>query len=154
MAHIGKNYRLHFRRDLGTGISNNNRSLAWSYTVGAADIGGTVGGPLTSMNVLVEPVDERTFNGAKWQSAYQTISGRQIRYVIECSTANGFPTNVCRVRVEDSLLGNLVEANAVRIQNQDYGFIEAKQLYSGPTHPALLSTNGPNILFQMRFVPW
>jgi len=154
MAHVGRLYPLHFRRDLATDVFDNKKAFGKRYDVGAAFIGGTVGGPLTGMRIRVNPVDERTFNGAKWQSTYVPVSGHLIRYVIECSLSKGFPTNIVRVKVEDLSLGNLVEANALRSKNAGYGLIEAKQLYSGPTHPTLLSTDGPNILFQLFVVGW
>lgn len=154
MAHVGRYYRLHFRRDLATDVGNNNKAWARAYDVGAAFLSGTVGNLLVNSRFRVTAINERTFNGAMWQSNLLPLAGRLIRYQIECSSAAGFPLVMARVRVIDQTLGNLIEVNANRSDNANYQTVEAKRLYSGPSNPALLNTDGPNVLFQLFFVGW
>ena len=154
MAHIGRFWELHFRRDLGIDLTNNNRGLARAYTVGASGWGGTVGGPLTSSFIRCDAVDELTFNGALWRSPFQNIGGRLIMYELETSISAGYPDYIMKVTVIDLAVGILVANRALRIPRADMGFIEAKQNYTAPTHPTILHANSPSDFFQAAAVRW
>lgn len=154
MAHVGKFYELHFRRDLGTQIVRNAESFARRYDVGAAFLGGSVGNALVNGRFRCNAVDERSYSGAKWLSNFFPAGGRLVRYILDCSTPSGFPDTMMRVTVEDQSAGVLIAVDALRVENATYGFIEAKKITIPATHPLLLSTDGPNALFQMTFVGW
>jgi hypothetical protein len=154
VAHIGKDYELHFRRDLGTQIANNRNSFAKRYDVGAAFLGGSVGNALVNDLFRCNAFNEHTFNGATWQSNFFPAGGRLVRYVLECSLNSGFKETMLRVTVEDQIVGNLIVVDAIRNKNAGYATIEANDIVVPATHPLLLSTDGPNALFQAFAVRW
>lgn len=154
MAHVGRFYQLHFRRDLSIDTGNNNRGYAHAYDVGWSDITGIVGGPMTGDFVRCNAVAETSFNGAKWESAIFPAGGHLIRYTVETSLATGWPRNSARITVTDLTVGTLLAVNCVRVVGDDLGLIEGTEIETSPSHPPLLDTIGPNVLCQMFAVGW
>lgn len=154
MAHIGRFYELHFRRDYSIDVGNNDRGYARRYDTGCAFLTGTIGGPLTSIRVRCNPVDEKSFQGLKWESGFFPAGGHLVKYKIETSQATDFPRNSARITIIEITLGTLLAVNFVRIPRLNLGLIEGKEIYTSATNPPLLDTVGPNVLFQMFSVGW
>jgi hypothetical protein len=154
MAHVGKFYPVHFRRDLGIDLNDNRAGYAKRYDVRMGSCSGTVGNVLDHLFLRCNPIDEKTFNGAKWQSSFIPAAGHLIRYTIEASSAVDYPRNSLRLTVEDQLLGMLAQFNAVRVVGRALNNVSGLELYAGPTHPELFNRAGVSWGFEAIAVGW
>lgn len=152
MAHTGKFYRLHFRRDLGIDTRINAESYAKEYLVQLGDAKGTVGSNLAGRRIKCSAVDELTFIGAKWQSEWFVSNGHMVRYVLETSEATGWPDITTRLSIFDQTVGLLVAINATRVPRLPLGRIDGADIFTPPTHPPLLDKLGSRMSFLATFV--
>jgi hypothetical protein len=85
MAHVGKFYPVHFRRDLNLNISNNNAGYPRAYDCFANDKQGSLGLYLNRVPFHCHAVSERTFQFAKWDQDYQYVRGFYVKFTLTLS---------------------------------------------------------------------
>lgn len=138
MAHAGKYYPVHFRRDLNLNQSTNNFGLARAYAVRSSLYTGTVGVPLNSKRIICHAVDEPTFQFAKWESEWFTCGTRTVRWLLECSLAKGYPTELMRVQIFDQVIGLLGYSSIITANHLTYRNLAGAWVQASSTHPDLL----------------
>ena len=80
MAHKGKQYPVHFRRDFNLDVSTNNIGIAKGYSLACHDCSGSVGVVLSTRLVHCKAVDETTFQGLKYESSVMHIGSRFVQF--------------------------------------------------------------------------
>lgn len=147
MAHAGKNYPVHFRRDWSLDVPNYNQAAGRGYRFIAGDTFGTVGLWLRSNLVDCIAYEETSFQGLKWRSHWTPAAGRSIRVQMETSIANGFPGFFWRGEVIDSVKGTIGKFSGKAAGFSNYKIISG--LWDAQFHPepdlfgaSTLSTHG------------
>lgn len=107
MAHSGKTYPVHFRRDLNINSTTNNTGWPRAFGLTSDNAFGTVGSNLLGHRWVCIARDEPTYPGLLYESEYITISGRDImfRLVGDQTTFNTNPALLGEIN--DRVKGNL-----------------------------------------------
>jgi len=154
MAHVGKYYPVHFRRDLNLDLFSNTFGIARAYGCQSQHFTGSVGSALNSRRLIANAVDEPTFQLANWLSEYELVAGRQVRFNIESSVVFGFPQLLMRVAVEDQSLGILGYGSVLRTTfTTGYNQVHAYWVPTFP-YPALFSGSVGLSRWDLRAVEW
>jgi hypothetical protein len=127
MAHLGKSWPLHFRRDLGLQITNNNRSWPQAYTVRWQQTFGTVGQHMAEKTWLI-PVDFEVPSGRMfYRTPFQTVGPKSVRVEVDLGIS-GNPQNYSgTLRVLDSTGAQLYKQLLTRGLSSDYGGFSPNQ---------------------------
>lgn len=156
MAHSGKIYPVHFRRDLNTNSRNNSTGFAKAYGLTSENAQGDVGSRLAGRRWLCIAVDERTYPGLHYVSDYQTIAGRDIRFELvgDQNTWNANPAMLGEIR--DRLLGHLGSfGNGYGTSGRYESGTGSYRFFDEP-HPELFRVISPTIVSTgaVRWAEW
>lgn len=154
MAHIGRFYPVHFRRDLNLDLTNNNRGYAKYYVAGCNGLAGIIGAYLVNNLVRCLAVEELTFKLAKWKSANIVHGGRTFHYELTVTTAMGFPDNAIRIEVIDHAFGMVLRKDVPRFPRQQFTLIDASLFGATAPNPTLLQVSSSNAGCQLRALLW
>lgn len=75
MAHVGKFYRVAFRRDFNLDVGNNRKGFAFAYEWGTQQCFGSIGSLLDGKVFHLEALDEATYDGIHWKSDIKVLDG-------------------------------------------------------------------------------
>ncbi len=124
MAHRGKTYPVHFRRDWNLGVTNNSKGFAKGYYVFTPGGFGSLGAALKGKKFTCVTFDELTFSGLKWKSAKQSVGGVQMRCEMTTSIAQGFPIAVATGQIIADGIGVLINFRGPQPVNFNYGSLK------------------------------
>jgi hypothetical protein len=127
MAHVGKDYRLQFRRDLALNVFNVN-AFAEAYDVLTFTWGGLKGSTLNGVTFQVINVSKAAGVSMTWQSRATPVAGRTFTLNVELVDATKVPLGTCPVRVT---MTELVD-----------GLVWFDNLIFGPSHYFRLQATG------------
>lgn len=82
MAHIGKNWKLHFRRDLSLQVNRNAKGWGEKYVVVLHNAFGTVASPASGMSWTLPIQFDATTGQCTGESEHRTIAGREVFFRI------------------------------------------------------------------------
>lgn len=112
MAHTGKQYPVHFRRDFNYNLDNFVLGYARAYFVHWVQYFGSIADDVGRTEFRCDAIDETTFNGLMWKSGTYVVDGHQLYTVIRTTVSDGWPDNQCAFELWDLSHGLLVTAKA------------------------------------------
>lgn len=137
MAHVGRDYPVHFRRDLNLVVTNNRRGYARAYDCFANDKSGSIGLALNRQAMHVHAVDETTFEFAKWTQDYQPVAGFNVKFTIELSPTKGDVYKGPSLEIRERSIGILATYSALVPGTAGYSTITWNVDLASLTHPTL-----------------
>lgn len=137
MAHVGKFYPVHFRRDLNLRVTNNRGGYARAYDAFANDKGGTVGVALNRKAMHCHAVDEKTFEFAKWTQPFQPIAGFNVRFTIVLTPTQGDVDVGPLLIIEERSLGVLARYETLPSGALGYSVFDFMLIPGSITTPAV-----------------
>lgn len=120
MAHAGKRYPVHFRRDFNLNVTTNSVGIAKAYALTSQSGFGVVGQALPGKRFVCITRDETTFPGAIWESESQSVGGRDISILIVCDPAKVNSGIVAMLQMIDSSAGAIGQASIGGINLKSY----------------------------------
>jgi len=120
VAHVGKIYRLHFRRDLSLQVSNNRNGLSFEYDVELIGVTGSIGSTLNTRTIRLHQTGPLDGSVAFWTSGDFVNTGHLLRYDLH-TVLNGAHTGInIRLVITDSALGKIWEQEGSLTHQPDY----------------------------------
>lgn len=153
MAHLGKNYPVHLRRDWAPDVSNFNAAHARDYMFTSRSSSGTIGGSIPNSGIRCKAYNERTLDVPEWRSAPTNVNGRSVIIVAKLTTRHplGFMQN--HVEVFDAIQGSVARGDGVQAGANGYRILAGHYDQSWQPHPALF-TSSPGVVWNLEAVPW
>lgn len=145
MAHIGKNYPVHFRRDCNLGCKSNRVGYPKGFVIRTTPQPGLIGSNWNGRRFLCIAVNEDSLTELRWESEELNIVGRWVRCVcwLPISEVNEGP--LVRWEFFDRIKGSICRGGAAvpggGQRNNASGGLEV--FYS--PHPELWSGFAPSI---------
>lgn len=153
MAHLGKVYPVHFRRDFNLNVTNNGAGFAKAYNCFFAGASGTIGAELRVKPLVCIAKDETTFAGMKWESNFEPRAGYYVKFV----AATIFPPTpndiLIRGELTEQTLGSLGVATFGALNQFVYNSLNMHWDPLSLTHPALFAM-GSTQFTQFDRVRW
>lgn len=137
MAHTGKFYPVHFRRDLNYNCRTNNRGLPRAWKITFDNKGGTVGIALQGKTLYALAASERSFLYADWEGDFKPVAGRMIRLQFQITDIEGEVGKGPSLRIIDSVHGTLALYKPFIVHLTSYGEITLQWDESVQPHPEL-----------------
>lgn len=153
MAHLGKLYPVHFRRDWSTQLRSYRSAFARRYVLLFDDSAGTIGSHVDDARPLFVAVDERTRDVPRWEVAPTNINGRIVTGFIECTQVNIQGEMEWRCEMFDSVQGSLVRATGGYAVNRRYRMMAARWDPAYFPHPSLWSSS-PGNFWNLAALKW
>jgi hypothetical protein len=137
MAHSGRVYPVHFRRDWNLDVFNNNRGYGRGY-VWSCDGGfGTIGIAMHGLGFNLVAVNEDSADQPIWESAVQTVAGRKIG-IVQSLVYNGTLKRVEHsAQVTDSIVGSLAIYRGIVAAGLSFNQLQMNLDNASVTHPLI-----------------
>lgn len=132
MAHTGKQYPVHFRRDFNINLQNYVLGYARAYFFFWQGYAGDLGVAVGHQEFRCDAVDETSFNGLKWRSPVYVLDGHQVYTELRTTVADGWDHIQQVAELWDLSHGLLV--NTAALQNAE--FTHDHVFYSGNSNTA------------------
>jgi len=137
VAHVGRDYPVHLRRDLNLNCFNNRNGLprAWSCTFD--NKGGSIGLALNGKTMFCHAQDESTFEFAKWIGDYETHASRNVRLEVFLTSTQGEVGKGPWLYIRDKVYGNIAVYKSFVANLTAYGEIAMQWDETFRPHPEL-----------------
>lgn len=132
MAHSGKQYPVHFRRDFNINLTNFMFGYAKAYFFFWQAYAGDLGVAVGHQEFRCDAVDETSFNGLKWRSPVYVINGHQVYTELRTTVADGWDFIQQIAELWDLSHGLLVNVKAL----QNGAFTHERIISSGNSNTA------------------
>lgn len=141
MAHLGKDYPVHFRRDWSPDVGNYRIAHARDYFFICRSASGTIGGSLPVAGIRCKAFNERTADVPEWRSAPTNVNGRSVTVIITLTSLQ--PSNVMGNRIEifDAIQGSVARGTGVTAATSGYRILAGHFDQSWKPHPALFDSS-------------
>ena len=141
MAHVGKFYPVHFRRDLSLNLRQFDAKYARAYNTIVLQAEGTLGIKLNGKSLYVHEKDGPTFEMAKWESEFTTVAGRSVAWLAVIAPGVGDPETGPEWQLIDSVLGSLARYRPYLPPPISYVDLPARLVPGSITHPTVYRHN-------------
>ena len=153
MAHLGKVYPVHFRRDFNLNVQNNSVGFAKAYNHFFAGASGTIGVALQTKPLVCIAQDETTFAGMKWDSGWQPRAGYSVKFSCETTFPPGAADILVSGELREQVIGILGTAVFGTLNQFVYNSFNFHWDPLSFTHLALFGL-GSNLSTQFDRVRW
>jgi len=121
VAHSGKRYPVHFRRDFNLNSRTNNVGFGRGYRFSTQGCLGDVGLVLSHTALNCTDVDAKTFDGLKWESTPRTLGGRLVHVQIVITWDKVNKRLLQAGQLIDSVKGTIGKFSGIVPQSGEYG---------------------------------
>lgn len=148
MAHVGVIYPVHWRRDIALNLTNYRVAYGRAYSVTVDGKSGSLGLAMQGVPFYAHAQDETTFTFARWQDAYKSFHGRDIRWEGLISATGPEIGTGATWTLRDRLLGPLAVYKPFLGQLHAYQELPSTLVDGSLSHPELY-----NDTVTLRIIP-
>jgi len=110
MAHVGKLYPVHFRRDFSLDLTSYRFAMPKAFWLRSFQTSGVVGNLLSNKVLPCIEVNALTSVNAEWQSDVINLGGRMVHATINTISGWNTPTRILEAEIFDAVQGSIGKA--------------------------------------------
>ena len=107
MAHLGKFYPVHLRRDFSVDLTTYRAAMAKSYWLRSFQTTGVVGNELANKVLALTEANALTSLAAEWESQAVNIGGRIVHATMRTKLPWSDPSRIIEFEIFDSIQGSI-----------------------------------------------
>lgn len=153
MAHVGKIYPVHVRRDWSTEIFTYRMAAARTYMFITNTCAGTIGGHLGNFELVAEEYMPRAVDIPEWRSPFTLINGRNVQIVLNLTTQNTDGSMQHKMEIFDSIQGSVARGSGTWVPNYKYAQLAGTFDQSWQPRPVLFNLI-PNSSYRFAARKW
>lgn len=153
MAHAGKYYPLHLRRDWAPDLTNFSRAHAKDYYLFSPSSFGTIGDHLSHNELRAREYLPVVSEPPEWRSDWTLVNGRLVRIIVKLTSVHplGFMGN--SFEIFDSVQGSVARATGGVSTVGGYASLAGHYDQTWKPHPTLFDSS-PGTIWNLNAVPW